>query len=214
VNQLTGEKRAITTKGLLRWFQLEGVALSSTAGDQDNLASVSAGLVRLAKQGKQFCCIFASPNWNGNGKDGIAQLARRLSQLPVKEIAAENAHAHLAVRPERIKDGITILDKWGFRYRGELVLNVPPSDFGDHWKCSHISLLLGVRGRLPFRDTALPSWFTDQDLLNSSNAKEIRALIARVSPPPYLDLLADKSEREWMSPIQFSRQGNGDVISR
>ncbi len=213
VNQLTGEQRAVSTKGLLRCARLACSTLSSITGDNDGLASVSAGLASLAKQNKRFCCIYASPDWSGDRKDGVVGLAKKLSQLPVKEISAANAHAHLAVRPERIKDGIAILDKWGFHYRGELVLNVPRSDFGDHWKCSHVSLLLGVRGRLPFRDTALPSWFGKHDLFDSANPNEVRDLIVRVSPAPYLDLLADKRERQWTSPILFSRQGKADGIS-
>ena len=104
------------------------------------------------------------------------------------------------MRPELIKAGIAILEKWGFRFRGELVCRTLPPEFGDHWQRAHTSLLLGVRGKLAFRDTGLPSWLDDKDLFGNNGTVEIHALIARASPPSYLDLLADKTVREWISP--------------
>ncbi len=201
VNQLMHEEKEVTTQALLRFAQLHyGKEQAANDGEGD-LASVAEGLKNLARQGRQFCCVYVNPAWCGSRKARIAGLAKGLSNLPLKAVAATNAHVHLAAPPELIKDGIAILEKWGFRFRGELVRRTLPTQFGDHWQTTHTSLLLGVRGKLAFRDTGLPSWLDDQDFFGHGSATEIHALIARVSPPPYLDLLAEKSVREWVSPL-------------
>ena len=200
VNQAVHEKKEVTTNALLRFAQLHSERTRAAHNGDKALASVSNGLISLARQGKQFCCIYASPCWDSSRRGGIGALPGALSELPVKAVAASNAHIHLAVRPELIKAGIALLDKWGFRFRGELVCRTLPPEFGDHWQRAHTSLLLGVRGKLVFRDTGLPSWLDDKDIFGNNGAVEIHALIARASPPPYLDLLADKTVREWISP--------------
>ena len=200
MNQLMHEEKEVTTQALLRFAQLHFGKERAAKDGEGDLASVARGLKSLARQAKQFCCIYACPAWCGSRKARITLLAKGLSKLPVKAVAAPNSHLHLAVRPELIREGIAILENWGFRFRGELVRRTLPQEFGDHWQRAHASLLLGVRGRLAFRDTGLPSWLDDHDFFGNGNATEIHALIARVSPPPYLDLMADKTVREWVSP--------------
>ena len=203
VDQLMHGEKEATTRGLLRFAQLRSGKDRAAKDGEGDLTSVAIGLNSLARQGKQFCCIYASPAWNGSRKAGLAELVKGLSELPVKAVAAANAHAHLAVRPELIKEGIAILEKWGFRFRGELVRRALPAEFGEHWQRAHTSLLLGVRGKLAFGDTGLPSCLEDHDLFGNGNATKIHALIERVSPPPYLDLLAEKTVGEWISPRSF-----------
>jgi hypothetical protein len=72
----------------------------------------------------------------------------------------------------------------------------PAMDYGDHWRQSHEVLLLGVRGRLPFRDSSLSSWLDGQD----DSATAVQALIARASPPPYLDLFGTAVGTGWLAP--------------
>ncbi len=198
VNQLLREEKEVTTQGLLRFAQER--CCKPQPGDKgaDDLSLVAEGLMNVARQRKQFGCVYASPVWGGYRKVKATELAKRLSELPVKAVVAHDAHAHLAVPPELIKDGIAILEKWGFRFRGELVRQTPASGFGDHWQQAHVSLLLGVRGRLPFRDTSLSSWINDHVFFG--NCTEIHTLIARVSPPPYLDVLAETTVGDWISP--------------
>jgi hypothetical protein len=204
VNQLMHEEKEVTTQALLRFARLHRRNERAVMPSESDRASLAIGLKNLARQGKQFCCIYACPAWCGGRTARTARLAKGLFELPVKAVAAGNAHAHLAVRPELIKEGIAILEKWGFRFRGELVRRALAPEFGNYWQPAHVSLLLGVRGRLPFRDTGLPSWLDDHDFFGNGNATEIHAPIARVSPPPYLDLMAEKTVRDWISPRSFA----------
>jgi hypothetical protein len=200
VNQLLREEKEVTTQGLLRFAQ-ERCRKSPPADEaKGDLALVAAGLKVLAGQKKQFRCVYASPVWCGCRKVKAEQLAKCLSTLPLTAVVAPEAHAHLAVPPELIKEGIAILEKWGFRYRGELVRRTQSPEFGDYWQRAHTSILLGVRGRLAFHETGLPSFMDDHDFFGNGDSTEIHTLIARVSPPPYLDLLAEESVGEWISP--------------
>jgi hypothetical protein len=197
------EQKEVTTQALLRFAQLHTEKTRPADNGENCLASLSNGLNNLARQRKEFRCIYASPCWHSSRRGKIDGLPKKLSELPVKAVAAHDSHLHLAVWPELIRVGIAILEKWGFRFKGELVRHTMPSGFGDHWQKAHTSLLLGVRGELAFRDAGIPSWLDDDDLFGNHAATEIHTLITRVSPPPYLDLLADKTVREWISPLSF-----------
>jgi hypothetical protein len=207
VNRHLCEEKEVTTQGLLRFAQERCRKSRSVEKDMGDLSLVSDGLRTLARQRKQFHCVYASPVWGKCRKVKATELAKWLSELPVTAVAAPDAHAHLAVPPEMLRDGIAILDKWGFRFKGELVRPTPSGDFGDYWQRAHTSILLGVRGRLAFRDTGLPSFMDDHDFFGNGDSTKIHSLIARVSPPPYLDLLADKTLGEWISPRSTGSSG-------
>ena len=106
-------------------------------------------------------------------------------------LAARQAHLHLWMTPELLEEGIKLLRAWGFRYRASLVWTKFPKEFGSFWHQAHDILLLGVRGRLEFRDSSLPSW------IDGDPSLEIRALIERVSHPPYLDLFGGEPVTGW-----------------
>jgi len=59
---------------------------------------------------------------------------------------------------------------------------------GNYWRVSHEFLLLGVRGRLRFRDRSQPSWKLCRRRVHSRKPELVRMLIEKVSPGPYLEL--------------------------
>lgn len=62
---------------------------------------------------------------------------------------------------------------WGWEITGEF-----PTEF----------LLLGVRGRLRFRDRAQSSWMLCRRTIHSRKPEAVRMLVEKVSPGPYLEL--------------------------
>jgi hypothetical protein len=201
VQQLAHERKELTSQGLMRFAELRAGCVQP-AGDSDEgpFCRLANGLKSLARQGKQFACVYADPPWGHCRKARIARLPKRLCELPVKAIMAPNAHLHLWAPPGLLKDGMAILSAWGFRYRGELVRHTTPG-YGLYWQKDHSTLLLGVRGQLAFRDNGLPGWLGDSDFLGNVDNMEIHALIARASPPAYLDLFAEKTVRDWIAPL-------------
>jgi N6-adenosine-specific RNA methylase IME4 len=67
---------------------------------------------------------------------------------------------------------------------------------GNYWRVSHEFLLLGVRGKLRFRDRTMRSWLQCRRRIHSRKPEAIRLLIERVSPGPYLELFGRVEVRE------------------
>ena len=60
-------------------------------------------------------------------------------------------------------------------------------------------LLLGVRGRCPFRDRSARNWLlSDRGRLHSEKPEEVRRVVERVSPAPYLELFARRPAEGWV----------------
>ncbi len=200
VQQVTHERKEITSHRLIRFVQSRKEKTESAGDGENPLGRAANGLKRLARRGKRFACIYADPPWAGSREAGVGRMTERLCQLPVKAIATANAHLHLWVPPELVNDGMAILRAWGFRYKTQLVRHKLPPDYGKYWQTAHNVLLLGVRGQLAFHDTGLPSWLDGSDVFGNATA-EIHTLILRASLPPYLDLFAERTIREWISPL-------------
>jgi hypothetical protein len=188
------EARELTSQGLLRLARLH-TDEAKAAGDEKNpFSGLVGGLRNLAHQQKRFACIYADPPWPRGGKGDIARLPKRLCSLPIKSVAAPQAHLHLWVPPQSLESGLAVLRAWGFRYKTMAVRRKPAMDYGDYWRQSHEVLLLGVRGRLPFRDSSLSSWLDE----HGDSATAVCALIARASPTPYLDLFGTAVGTGWL----------------
>ena len=195
VRQVRQERRVITSEGLLRLARLHKDAAKAAADDKDPFARLTNGLKNLARRQERFACIYADPPWPRGGKGGIARLPKWLCGLPVKPVAAPQAHLHLWVPPESLEAGLAALRAWGFRYKTMAVRRKPAMDYGEYWRQTHEVLLLGVRGRLPFHDSSLCSWLDGDD----DSGIAVHALIARASPPPYLDLFGTAAGTGWLS---------------
>jgi len=143
----------------------------------------------LARRGKNFACILVAPR----DEACSSRQLRELASLSVASIAAAKAHLHLWIHPEALKDGLHLLDSWGFRYASSLACAAVPAVGGDYWRRAHRNLLLGVRGKLAFREKRLPSAVADRAI----NPDGLRRLIERVSPGPRLDLFGTKAAAGW-----------------
>jgi len=193
MRQTRQEGKELTSAGLRRAARLYAQSAPPPPARDGCLDDLTQRLRQLARRQAQFACIYVDPPWpNGRkARTNTFRLLRELTELPVDMVAARQAHLHLWVTPELLEEGIKLLRAWGFGYRASLVRTKFPKEFGSFWHQAHDVLLLGVRGRLEFRDSSLPSWI-DGDL-----SLEIHALIERVSPPPYLDLFGSEPVTGW-----------------
>ena len=155
LDEAAGATRELTSAGLLRLAH----TLRSTAGPRSNgrvpFERLARSLRSIAGQGETFGCIFAAPP--RAKKMGFPTIAKGLVGLPVKEVAAREAHLHLWTVPEALAEAIKVLKVWGFRYQTSLVWSKTPERYGEYWRPAHETVLLSVRGKLPFRDSNLPS---------------------------------------------------------
>lgn len=150
----------------------------------------------LVKAGQRFRTIYVDPPWPYENEAARGAAANHypvmaledIRREPVPELAEKNSHLHLWATNGFLREALDLIDAWGFKYKSCFVWVKPELGCGNYWRVSHEFLLLGVRGRLPFRDRAQQSWLAASRLEHSRKPGRIRLLIEAVSPGPYLEL--------------------------
>jgi N6-adenosine-specific RNA methylase IME4 len=195
--------KVLTSAALLRLARSGSKGKEENSGGQgeSDLAGLAASFRDLVDRRQRFACIWANPPWSGNGLVsrklfGAAYWAD-LRKLPVREIAAEQAHLHFGAPAEFLCDVMRVMEAWGFRYRSVLVLRRLPQGFGRYWRAGHEFLLLGVRGGLAFRDNSLVGQLEVEGCRVATCLDALRELIERVSPGPYLELFGQEPRPGW-----------------
>ena len=166
----------------------------------------ASDLGRLARQGLTFSTILADPPWrydNRASRGAACQHYKTMSieeicALPIRALAAPDAHLHLWTTNAFLFECPKIFDAWGFEYRSEFVWCKPQMGVGNYWRNSHEKLLTAVRGKATrFDDRALQSWMVCQRGAHSAKPEQVRMYIERASPAPYLELFGRKQVPGW-----------------
>lgn len=153
-------------------------------------------LAELVESGRHFPTIYADPPWAYRNESSRAAATnhyptlslKQICDLPVSDLADENAHLHLWVTTPLLADGLAVIRAWGFRYKSCFVWAKDKLGMGNYWRVSHELLLLGVRGKLRFQDRTVRSWLQCRRTVHSRKPEAVRMLVERVSPGPYLEL--------------------------
>jgi N6-adenosine-specific RNA methylase IME4 len=159
----------------------------------------------LIRSGQRFGCIYADPPWSygnqatrastGNHYETMSVAA--IAAVPVKDLAAEDAHLHLWTTNAFLFECPRILEAWGFTYKSVFVWCKPQMGIGNYWRVSHEFLVLGVRGDPDFSDRGLMSWAAIDRGTHSSKPEQVRLMIEKASPPPYLELFGRRAAQGW-----------------
>ncbi len=175
---------------------------------------VARNLEALALRGLRFGTVYADPPWQYQNRAarGAAENHYRtmtldeLCGLPVPQLLAPRAHLHLWTTSSFLVDAFTVIRAWDFTYKSCFVWVKPLIGCGNYWRLAHDFLLLGVRGRSPFRDKTQRSWRELPRGRHSGKPERLRSIIERVSPGPYLELFGRRPADGW---VVF-----GDTIER
>ncbi len=194
----------LTSAGLLR------LAKRAAHAERRRMAPIrEAGIVTdlaaLAASGVRFGTIYADPPWRYGNQGTRAATddhyptlsVAEIAALPVAAVAAPNAHLHLWTTNAFLPDAFGILVAWGFAYKSVFVWVKPQMGIGNYWRVSHEFLVLGVRGDAPFGDHSIPSWLEARRGRHSAKPEQVRALIERVSPGPYLECFGRRAVAGW-----------------
>lgn len=163
-------------------------------------------LQELAESGAQFGTIYADPPWLYDNQATRASTSNhyggltvdQLCELPVKQLAADDAHLHLWITNAFLFDAPQIFDAWGFEFRSSYVWVKPQMGIGNYWRNSHEILLTAIRGNAKrFNDKTLKSWGQFRRTKHSAKPEEIRSFIERGSPGPYLELFGRRKVDGW-----------------
>lgn len=156
--------------------------------------------------GLKFGCIYADPPWQyGNQATRAAtdnhydtMTIQQLCDMPVAEVAADDAHLHLWTTNAFLQDAFKVMAAWGFEYRSCYVWVKPQMGIGNYWRVSHEFMLLGIRGNAKrFLNHSQPSWGQFDRTKHSAKPEQIRQIIEFCSPGPFLEIFGRTRSPGW-----------------
>ena len=180
----------------------------------------------LEKARGPYSTIIADPPWQFQNRTGkMAPEHKRLLRyptmelseivdLPVARLAAAQSHLYLWVPNALLREGLQVMDAWGFTYKANVVWFKVRKDGGPdgrgvgfYFRNVTELVLFGVRGSM----RTLKPGRTQVNLLStrkrehSRKPDEIYDIVEACSPGPYLELFARFARKGW------DQWGNEDV---
>lgn len=142
-------------------------------------------------QSMRYAMFAVDPPWSKNqkGARGAQKHYNLMSMdeilnLPVSDLAEDNAVCWLWVTNSTIDEGYDVLRKWGFepksiltwfKFRPQLGLGVYLRNDTEH-------VLLGVKGKMPIQVHNQPSWFIAPTAQHSEKPTEFFSIAERCYP--------------------------------
>jgi len=174
--------------------------------------------LRAFAAGRRFGTIYADPPWRFSNRTGkMAPEHRRLAryatmtqqeilELPVPQLALPESHLYLWIPNALLREGLEVMERWGFSYRTNLVWYKIRKDGGPdgrgvgfYFRNVTELVLFGVRGKL----RTLSPGRRQVNLLgtrkrrHSQKPDEMWEIIERCSPGPRVELFARHHRRGW-----------------
>ena len=175
------------------------------------------------KTKNKYRTIYADPPWAESGGGKIKRGADRhyplmktkdIMALPIGDLADDNAHLYLWVTNNFLKDGLKVMEAWGFRYvtkitwvkgetkeDGSFTLQNP--GLGQYFRGVDEVCLFGVKGTLPYKtlDNGKRAQgctvIVEPRRKHSQKPNKMREVIEKVSHPPYIELFAREHVDGW-----------------
>jgi N6-adenosine-specific RNA methylase IME4 len=161
--------------------------------------------------------IYADPPWmeSGGGVKGGKRGADRhyplmktkeIIALPVKGMAAENAHLYLWATNNFLPDALEVMAAWGFKYVTMITWGKDRMGLGQYFRGQTEHCLFGVRGMLPYKTgedgkrQQGKTLFLAPRQAHSVKPEEMRQMIERVSDRPgfrKLEMFARRPAPGW-----------------
>ena len=154
---------------------------------------------------KKYSVILADPPWDIQQKGAYGaerhyslMSLERIKELPVADLASENAHLWLWVTNATLRDGYDVMESWGFTPRSPLTWIKPRFTLGVYLRNATEHLILGTRGKAPVKFKSQPTWMFAPLQDHSHKPEEQYAVIERVSGAgPRLELFARRRQTGW-----------------
>tara|TARA_R100000700_G_scaffold38218_1_gene49265 strand:+ start:710 stop:1285 length:576 start_codon:yes stop_codon:yes gene_type:complete len=177
----------------------------------------------------KYKTIYADPPWNEAGGGKIKRGADRhyplmktkeICALPIDKIAEDNCHLYLWVTNNFLKDGLKVMEAWGFRYvtmitwtkAENALINYPDqkamyqlqnAGLGQYFRGLTESCLFGIKGGLPYktkdgkRQQGCTALLAPRTKKHSQKPIEMKDMIEKVSYGPYIELFAREKTDNW-----------------
>jgi N6-adenosine-specific RNA methylase IME4 len=124
----------------------------------------------------------------------------RLKELPVPQLAEDNAHLYLWSTNAFLEESFQLVRHWGFTPKSILTWVKPRIGLGHTLRNATEQLLFATRGKAPVLYKGQPTWTFAPLQDHSHKPEEQFAIIERLSPGPYLELFARRrppSDKDW-----------------
>lgn len=167
---------------------------------------------------QMFSTVLADPPWQFQNRTGkIAPEHRRLSRygtlklpeikaLPISNLVCDKAHLYLWVPNALLKEGLVVMEAWGFEYKTNIVWHKVRKDGGPdgrgvgfYFRNTTEIVLFGIRGKL----RTLQPGRRQVNILKSMKREhsrkpdELYDIVESCSPGPYLELFARGPRIGW-----------------
>ena len=155
---------------------------------------------------KKYKPIYADPPWLESGGGKIKRGADKhyslmktqdIKNIPVHSIANDDCWLFMWVTNNFLKDGLDVMDYWGFRYITNIVWAKDRFGIGYYFRGQHEICLFGVKGKLkPKVRNESTVVFAKRDK-HSSKPSQMYSKIENVSHEPRIELFARKKIEGW-----------------
>jgi len=167
---------------------------------------------------RSYGTILADPPWQFSNRTGkMAPEHRRLSRyptltlqaiqaIPVAAVAAVQSHLYLWVPNALLREGLAVMEAWGFAYKTNLIWHKVRKDGGPdgrgvgfYFRNTTEMVLFGVRGQLRTQASGRTqvNIIKTQKREHSRKPDELYAIIEACSPGPFLELFARGQRANW-----------------
>ena len=167
---------------------------------------------------KGYGTILADPPWQFRNRTGkMAPEHKRLSrystiklkeikEIPISVVAAENSHLYLWVPNALLKEGLEVMEAWGFEYKTNLIWHKIRKDGGPdgrgvgfYFRNTTEIILFGIRGKLRTLDPGRTqvNIIRSRKREHSRKPDELYDIIEQCSPGPFLELFARGKRENW-----------------
>jgi N6-adenosine-specific RNA methylase IME4/predicted XRE-type DNA-binding protein len=182
--------------------------------------SISFGKELEGLEGKTFSTILIDPPWRFQNRTGkMAPEHRRLNryetmelnnikQMPVAAHCNKTCHLYMWCPNALLKEGLEVMDAWGFKYKTNLVWYKVRKDGGPdgrgvgfYFRNVTELILFGVRGSMRTLDPGRRqvNIISTRKREHSRKPAETYELIEQCSPGPYLEIFAREPAKGWTS---------------
>ncbi|MGH7492023.1 MAG: MT-A70 family methyltransferase [bacterium] len=167
---------------------------------------------------RDYGTILADPPWQFQNRTGkVAPEHKRLARystltlqdikrLPVGVVAANQSHLYLWVPNALLREGLDVMNAWGFEYKANIIWHKIRKDgepdgrgVGFYFRNTTEVVLFGVRGKL----RTLEPGRTQVNIIktrkreHSRKPDELYEIIETCSPGPFLELFARGHRHGW-----------------
>jgi N6-adenosine-specific RNA methylase IME4 len=133
-------------------------------------------------------------------------MLQAIKAIPVAAVAAAQSHLYLWVPNALLREGLEVMEAWGFQYKTNLIWHKIRKDggpdgrgIGFYFRNTTEIVLFGVRGQLrtltPGRTQV--NIIKTQKREHSRKPDELYAIIEACSPGPFLELFARGQRVNW-----------------